>query len=122
MSPDNHLPTTSRSRLRPVAALLWRVRLAWLKAMDRVEAQCAIATLHSFRFFGLIFVIAGTFSNSREPTLPRGSFPGGFRTPALDVCGRVRDGSASVTLHIEPFTSADARCPSRLPRSSRSAL
>src|SRR5882672_7897361 len=26
----------------------------WLKSMDRVEAQRAIATLHSFRFFGLV--------------------------------------------------------------------
>ena len=30
-----------------------------LKAMDRVEAQRAIATLHSFRFFGLVFLIPG---------------------------------------------------------------
>jgi hypothetical protein len=30
-----------------------------LKAMDRVEAQRAIATLHSFRFFGLVFLVPG---------------------------------------------------------------
>ena len=30
-----------------------------LKAMDRVEAQRAIATVHSFRFFGLVFIIPG---------------------------------------------------------------
>jgi hypothetical protein len=30
-----------------------------LKAMDRVEAQRAIATLHSFRFFGLVFMLPG---------------------------------------------------------------
>ena len=30
-----------------------------LKAMDPVEAQRAIATLHSFRFFGLVFIIPG---------------------------------------------------------------
>jgi hypothetical protein len=30
-----------------------------LKAMDRAEAQRAIATLHSFRFFGLVFLIPG---------------------------------------------------------------
>src|SRR5262245_43184789 len=28
-----------------------------LKAMDRVEAHRAIATLHSFRFFGLVFIV-----------------------------------------------------------------
>jgi hypothetical protein len=30
-----------------------------LKAMDQVEAQKAIATLHSFRFFGLVFIMPG---------------------------------------------------------------
>jgi hypothetical protein len=30
-----------------------------LKAMERVEAQRAIAMLHSFRFFGLVFIIPG---------------------------------------------------------------
>ncbi|HVU47905.1 MAG TPA: hypothetical protein VHD85_17365 [Terracidiphilus sp.] len=30
-----------------------------LKAMDRVNAQRAIATLHSFRFFGLVFILPG---------------------------------------------------------------
>src|SRR6266404_7155427 len=37
-----------------------------LKAMDRIEAQRAIATLHSFRFFGLVFIIPGVVS----PNLP----------------------------------------------------
>jgi len=37
-----------------------------LKSMDRVEAQCAIATLHSFRFFGLVFIIPGVVG----PDLP----------------------------------------------------
>jgi hypothetical protein len=34
---------------------------AWprLKAMDRVAAHRAIATLHSFRFFGLAFILPG---------------------------------------------------------------
>src|SRR6478672_1258208 len=30
-----------------------------LKALDQVEAQRAIATLHSFRFFGLVFIVPG---------------------------------------------------------------
>jgi hypothetical protein len=34
--------------------------------MDRVEAQRAIATLHSFRFFGLVFILPGIVS----PDLP----------------------------------------------------
>jgi len=39
-----------------------------LKAMDRVEAQRAIATLHSFRFFGLVFILPGVIG----PNLPAG--------------------------------------------------
>ena len=40
-----------------------------LKSMDRVEAQRAIATLHSFRFFGLVFVVPGVVGSH---------LPGGF--------------------------------------------
>jgi hypothetical protein len=40
----------------------------WLKSMDRVEAQRAIATLHSFRFFGLAFILPGFVG----PDLPAG--------------------------------------------------
>ena len=38
------------------------------KAMDQVEAQRAIATLHSFRFFGLVFIVPGVVG----PNLPAG--------------------------------------------------
>ena len=37
-----------------------------LRAMDHFEAQRAIATLHSFRFFGLVFILPGVVS----PDLP----------------------------------------------------
>ena len=30
-----------------------------LKTADRIDAQRAIATLHSFRFFGLVFIVPG---------------------------------------------------------------
>ena len=40
--------------------------LPWLRSMDRVAAQRAIATLHSFRFFGLVFLVPGVVS----PNLP----------------------------------------------------
>ncbi|WFU09230.1 hypothetical protein QA646_18490 [Rhizobium sp. CB3090] len=39
-----------------------------LKSMDSVEAQRAIATLHSFRFFGLVFIVPGVVG----PNLPAG--------------------------------------------------
>lgn len=57
--------------------------LPWLRAMDRFEAQRAIATLHSFRFFGLVFVLPGVIG----PDLPAsfGSFAayGDFVTGVL---------------------------------------
>src|SRR5690349_12203934 len=37
-----------------------------LRSMDRFEAQRAIATLHSFRFFGLVFILPGVVG----PALP----------------------------------------------------
>src|SRR5580700_12006965 len=37
-----------------------------LRAMDPFDAQRAIATLHSFRFFGLVFLLPGVVS----PDLP----------------------------------------------------
>jgi hypothetical protein len=37
-----------------------------LQAMDHFEAQRAIATLHSFRFFGLVFILPGVIG----PNLP----------------------------------------------------
>ena len=53
-----------------------------LRAMDRVDAQRVIATLHSFRFFGLIFLVPGVVG----PNLPAdfaafaayGDFPTGL--------------------------------------------
>ena len=49
--------------------LCFRVYL-WprLRSMDRFEAQRAIATLHSFRFFGLAFIVPGVVG----PHLPAG--------------------------------------------------
>jgi hypothetical protein len=41
-----------------------------LKAMDLVAAQRAIATLHSFRFFGLVFILPGVIG----PNLPAAGF------------------------------------------------
>jgi hypothetical protein len=40
--------------------------LPWLKSINRFEAQRAIATLHSFRFFGLVFILPGVVG----PNLP----------------------------------------------------
>lgn len=42
----------------------------WLRSMERVAAHRAIATLHSFRFFGLVFILPGVVGN----------LPAGFAT------------------------------------------
>jgi hypothetical protein len=51
-----------------VAWLLCFSHYVWprLKSMDMVTAQRAIATLHSFRFFGLVFILPGVVG----PNLP----------------------------------------------------
>jgi len=51
-----------------VACLLCFITYAWprLKAMDRVNAQRVIATFHSFRFFGMVFLLPGVVG----PNLP----------------------------------------------------
>ena len=43
-----------------------------LRSMERFEAHRAIATLHSFRFFGLVFIVPGVVGN----------LPAGFATGA----------------------------------------
>jgi hypothetical protein len=57
-----------------VAWALCVTRYVWprLRSMDRVDALRAIATLHSFRFFGLAFLLPGFVG----PALP-----GAFATP-----------------------------------------
>ena len=39
-----------------------------LRSMEPIEAQRVIATLHSFRFFGLVFIVPGVVG----PNLPAG--------------------------------------------------
>ena len=45
--------------------------LPWLKGMDRAQAHRAMATLHSFRFFGLVFVLPGVVGHRCRPASPR---------------------------------------------------
>jgi hypothetical protein len=70
--------------------------LPWLRSMDRVAAHRAIATLHSFRFFGLVFILPGVVS----PNLPAGfavfSAYGDFATGVLAML-------ALLTVRIRPL-------------------
>jgi len=58
-----------------VAWLLCFSAYVWpkLKSMDRLEAHRAIATLHSFRFFGLVFILPGIVGSN---------LPADFAAPA----------------------------------------
>ena len=68
MSPENifrsHLVLGYLAWLLCFGAYIW----PRLKATSRIEAQRAIAALHSFRFFGLVFVLPGVVG----PDLPAG--------------------------------------------------
>src|SRR5580704_5084581 len=68
-----------------------------LKAMDLVAAQRAIATLHSFRFFGLVFILPGVVG----PNLPAA----GFATFAAywDLATGVLAILALLTVRIRPL-------------------
>ena len=74
--------------------LCFRVYLwPWLKAAGRFDAQRVIATLHSFRFFGLVFILPGVAGPN---------MPGGFATFAAygDFATGVLAMLALVTLRI----------------------
>jgi hypothetical protein len=67
-----------------------------LKSMDPVAAQRAIATLHSFRFFGLVFIVPGVVG----PNLPAS-----FATFAAywDLATGVLAMAALLTVRIRPL-------------------
>src|SRR5579872_4622484 len=54
-----------------------------LRAMDPVEAQRAIATLHSFRFFGLVFLVPGVGGPNLPASFANFAAYGDFATGVL---------------------------------------
>src|ERR1700752_3787893 len=71
--------------------------LPWLKAMDPLAAQRAIATLHSFRFFGLVFILPGVVG----PNLPGAGF--GTFAAYWDLATGVLAMLALLTVRIRPL-------------------
>jgi len=53
--------------------------------MDPIEAQRAIATLHSFRFFGLVFILPGVVSPLRPARFAEFAAYGDFATGLLAI-------------------------------------
>ena len=68
----------------------------WLKSMDRVAAQRAIASLHSFRFFGLVFILPGVVSPDLPASFAVFAAYGDFATGVLAML-------ALVTVRIRPL-------------------
>jgi len=66
-----------------------------LQAVDRFEAQRAIAALHSFRFFGLVFILPGVV----------GHLPPGFATSAAygDLAAGLLAMLALLTARLRPL-------------------
>jgi hypothetical protein len=54
-----------------------------LKSMDPFDAQRAIATLHSFRFFGLVFILPGVVSPDLPASFAAFAAYGDFATGVL---------------------------------------
>jgi hypothetical protein len=67
-----------------------------LKAMDRIEAHRAIATLHSFRFFGLVFILPGVVGPNLPASFATFAAYGDFATGILAML-------ALVTIRIRPL-------------------
>jgi hypothetical protein len=56
-----------------------------LKAMNPVEAQRVIATLHSFRFFGLVFLVPGVVGANLPESFASFAAYGDFATGVLAI-------------------------------------
>lgn len=67
-----------------------------LKLMDRVQAQRAIATLHSFRFFGLVFILPGVVGTHLPAGFATFAAYGDFATGILAIL-------ALFTVRIRPL-------------------
>ena len=81
-----------------VACLLWFsvYALPKLKLMSRFQAQRAIATVHSFRFFGLVFFLPGIVGPHLPATFATFAAYGDFATGVLALL-------ALLTARIRPL-------------------
>lgn len=68
----------------------------WLRLMDAVAAQRAIATLHGFRFFGLVFILPGVVSPDLPASFASFAAYGDFATGILAML-------ALLTVRIRPL-------------------
>jgi len=69
--------------------------LPWLKSMDRAQAHRAIAALHCFRFFGLVFILPGVVGPDLPASFAVPAAYGDFATGLLAIL-------ALLTVRIRP--------------------
>ena len=67
-----------------------------LKSVDRFEAQRVIATIHSFRFFGLVFILPGVVGPNLPASFATSAAYGDFATGLLAIL-------ALLTARIRPL-------------------
>lgn len=70
--------------------------LPWLDSLDRMAAQRAIATLHSFRFFGLVFLLPGVVGPNLPADFAMFAAYGDFATGVLAIL-------ALLTVRVRPL-------------------
>ena len=121
MSPANIF--TPQLVLGYVAWLLCYRVYIWprLKSMDRVEAQRAIATLHSFRFFGLAFMVPGVVGHHLPAGFAAFAAYGDLATGVLAILAllTVRATTALLAVRRRFQSGRDGRLvPQLLPRRS----
>jgi hypothetical protein len=75
-----------------LAAYIW----PWLNSLEQVEAQRAIAPLHSFRFFGLVFLVPGVVGSDLPAGFASFAAYGDFITGVLAML-------ALLTTRIRPL-------------------
>jgi hypothetical protein len=66
------------------------------KSMDRMQSQRAIATLHGFRFFGLVFILPGVVGSNLPASFAEFAAYGDFATGVLAMV-------ALLTVRIRPL-------------------
>src|SRR5215472_6556662 len=67
-----------------------------LRSMDRFNAQRVIATIHSFRFFGLVFILPGVVGPNLPPGFATFAAYGDFATGVLAIL-------ALLTVRVRPL-------------------
>ena len=73
-----------------------RMSLPRLRSMERMEAQRVIATMHSFRFFGLVFILPGVVGPNLPASFATFAAYGDFATGVLAIL-------ALLTVRVRPL-------------------